>query len=138
VEHTVPVNEKHSCAPLPKQQCCNCPCHHNHVHFYYVLTTITIIPTCAPGNRYFLIFFFILVFLRERWMVDCYNGYGDNGGDCQSRKGRAGGKLLHKGKCMGQRDLWVDTLHYLLGDVDRDGRKQLVNAALEDGQKFRG
>lgn len=87
---------------IPSEVAMLCQCYH-HMHFYRLLTTVTVISTCAPTNCHFPTFFLILFFLRGRCMVDYCEGYGDNGGDGhESRKGRVGGKLMQNSKCMGQ------------------------------------
>jgi hypothetical protein len=79
-----------------------CHCFH-HMHFYHLLTTITIIPTCAPTNRHFPTFFLLLFsYKKDAWwivvrvmvvmVVMCH----------ESIKRRVGGKLPQNSKCMGQ------------------------------------
>lgn len=123
----------HSCASLMKWQCC--------VTAFITCTFITLLPP-SPSSQLALLQIitsppsFNLIFLRERCMVDCCEGYGGNGGDLSwEHKGKGGAAEQGIYGTMTECCKWRLFIT-VLGDMNRDGRKQMVNVALEDGQIY--
>jgi len=72
--------------------------------------------------------------------MDCCEGYGGNCGDLSwQHKGKVGWQTTAEQWMYGTVTEWCEWRLFItvLGDMGRDGRKQLVNVALEDSQDSR-